>query len=157
MNITLILIGKTSEPYLKEGMELYLKRLKNYISIAPKVIPDLKTTKNLSVEQQKEMEGQLILNSLKPADQVVLLDEKGKQYTSMEFSGYLQKRMIGNTKNLVFIIGGPYGFSQAVYARSNESISLSAMTFSHQMVRLVFIEQIYRSFTILKGEPYHHV
>jgi 23S rRNA (pseudouridine1915-N3)-methyltransferase len=157
MKITLILIGKTNDAYLKDGIDIYWKRLKNYISIELRVIPDLKSTKNLSFEQQKEMEGNLILNSLKPSDQVVLLDEKGKQCSSVEFSEYLQKKMTGNTKNLVFVIGGPYGFSQAVYARSKESISLSPMTFSHQMVRLIFIEQIYRAFTILKGEPYHHI
>jgi 23S rRNA (pseudouridine1915-N3)-methyltransferase len=157
MKLTLILTGKTNDSYLKEGLELYLKRLKNYISIDLQVIPDLKSTKNLSADQQKELEGQLILNLLKPTDAVVLLDEKGELYSSVEFSGYLQKKMMSNTKNLVFIIGGPYGFSQGVYARTKENISLSKMTFSHQMVRLIFIEQIYRAFTILKGEPYHHI
>lgn len=156
MKITLLVVGKTEDKYLLEGMEKYLNRLKHYISFNLVVIPELKNTKNLTEAQQKTKEAESIMKQLNNADQVVLLDEKGKKYTSVSFSAYLNKHMIGSVQHLVFIIGGPYGFDESIYARANSSLSLSDMTFSHQMVRLFFIEQLYRAFSILKGEPYHH-
>lgn len=156
MNIKLLAIGKTDQEYLREGIGIYEKRLKHYISFEIKIIPDLKNTAKLSQEQQKNEEGKLILKDLQNTDLLVLLDEKGKSYTSMQFSQYLEQHMNNAVKNLFFVIGGPYGFSEEVYKRANGKISLSAMTFSHQMVRLFFVEQIYRAFTIMKGEPYHH-
>lgn len=121
-----------------------------------KVLPDIKNAKSLTESLQKEKEGELILEQLQPTDWVVVLDEKGKHHTSMEFSSYLSQKMLGGIKRLVFVVGGPYGFADSVYQRANEKIALSKMTFSHQMVRLIFVEQIYRAMTILKGEPYHH-
>lgn len=156
MKITLLLIGKTNDDYLKKGIGIYQDRLKNYITFELKTIPELKKTKSLSELQQKEQEGQLILELLKPQDTVLLLDEHGEEYSSVNFSSFLQKKMLSGIKNLIFVIGGPYGFSDKVYQRANGKISLSKMTFSHQMIRLIFIEQLYRAFTILKGEPYHH-
>lgn len=156
MKITLLLIGKTNDDYLKKGIGIYQDRLKNYITFELKTIPELKKTKSLSELQQKEQEGQLILELLKPQDTVLLLDEHGEEYSSVNFSAFLQKKMLSGIKNLIFVIGGPYGFSDKVYQRANGKISLSKMTFSHQMIRLIFIEQLYRAFTILKGEPYHH-
>jgi len=156
MKITLITIGKTDSTYLKEGIEIYLKRLKHYIKFETKIIPDIKNTKNLSFEQQKQKEGDLILKEITQQDQIILLDERGKEYSSINFSAFLQKKMLEGVKNLVFVIGGPYGFSDEVYQRAGGKISISKMTFSHQMIRLIFIEQVYRAFTILKGEPYHH-
>ncbi len=156
MKVQVIAIGKTISKYLSEGENEYFKRLKHYVSVEFKVIPDLKNTKNITQEQQKQKEGELILNQLDEKDFVVLLDEKGKQYTSVEFSKFIEKKMISGLKNLVFIIGGPYGFSDEVYNRANGKISLSKMTFSHQMVRLIFFEQLYRAMTIIQGEPYHH-
>lgn len=157
MKITLICIGKTDEDYLKNGIEKYLQRLRHYISFEMIVIPDIKKSKNLSQEQQKQKEAQLILKQLKNQDYVVLLDEKGNSYSSVGFSDFIQQRMNQGLSNLVFVIGGPYGFNQDLFNRANGMISLSKMTFSHQMVRLFFVEQIYRAFTIMKGEPYHHV
>lgn len=157
MKITLLVIGKTDQKYLKEGIEIYQKRLKRYISFDMKVIPDLKNSKNLSESEQKQKEGKMILDSLQPNDEVVLLDERGKEYTSPEFAQFLQKKMLASTRSLVFIIGGPYGFSDEIYKRANGKLGLSKMTFSHQMIRLFFTEQIYRAMTILKGEPYHHM
>ncbi|MDP4189732.1 MAG: 23S rRNA (pseudouridine(1915)-N(3))-methyltransferase RlmH [Bacteroidota bacterium] len=156
MKITLLLIGKTNDDYLKKGIGIYQDRLKNYITFELKTIPELKKTKSLSELQQKEQEGLLILELLKPQDTVLLLDEHGEEYSSVNFSTFLQKKMLSGIKNLIFVIGGPYGFSDKVYQRANGKISLSKMTFSHQMIRLIFIEQLYRAFTILKGEPYHH-
>ena len=156
MKITLLVVGKTEDKYLLEGMEKYLNRLKHYIGFSLIVIPELKNTKHLTEAQQKTKEAESIMKQLSNADQVVLLDEKGKKYTSIQFSAYLNKQMIGSVQHLVFIIGGPYGFDESIYARANSSLSLSDMTFSHQMVRLFFIEQLYRAFSILKGEPYHH-
>lgn len=156
MKITLFTIGKTEDKYIQEGIEKYLKRLKHYIKFEIKEIPELKNTKNLSEEQQKNKEAELLFKQLTNTDFLVLLDEKGAQYTSMQFSDYINKKMIGSVQNMVFVIGGPYGFDHSVYERANDKISLSKMTFSHQMVRLFFIEQVYRAFTILKGEPYHH-
>ena len=156
MKITLLTIGKTNTKYLQEGIEQYIKRLSHYIPFEFKILPDVKTTKGLTQEKQKEMEGQMFLNCIQSGDVVVLLDEKGKEMTSREFSVYLDKKMVTVAKNLIFVIGGPYGFSQEMYNRANEKLSLSKMTFSHEMIRLFFIEQIYRAMTILKGEPYHH-
>jgi 23S rRNA (pseudouridine1915-N3)-methyltransferase len=157
MNVVFLVIGKTDAGYLKEGMALYEKRLRHYLPYEMKVIPDLKNAKGLSVEQQKQKEGELILKNLADGDQVVLLDENGREFGSVEFAEFLQAKMVAGLKRLVFVVGGPYGFSPAVYERSNGKISLSRMTFSHQMVRLIFLEQLYRGNTILKGEPYHHV
>ena len=156
MKITLLAIGKTNAKYLQEVTEQYIKRLSHYIPFEFKILPDVKTTKGLTQEKQKEMEGQMFLGAIQPGDVVVLLDEKGKEMTSREFSTYLDKKMVTVAKNLIFVIGGPYGFSQEMYNRANEKLSLSKMTFSHEMIRLFFIEQIYRAMTILKGEPYHH-
>lgn len=156
MKICLLVIGKTDAVYVRQGLEEYEKRLKRYISFEIKVLPDVKNVKSKNEGLQKEKEGELILEQLQPADVVVLLDERGRQYTSVEFSAYLAQKMLGGIKRLVFVIGGPYGFSEAVYGRGNEKISLSRMTFSHQMVRMIFAEQVYRAMTILKGEPYHH-
>ena len=156
MKITLLVVGKTEDKYLIEGIEKYLNRLKHYIGFNLLVIPDIKNTKNLSEAQQKQKEGELILKQLSNSDQLILMDEKGKKYTSVAFANYLNKQMIGSIQHMVFVIGGPYGFDESVYKRANGSISLSDMTFSHQMVRLFFVEQLYRAFSILKGEPYHH-
>ncbi|RZJ91179.1 MAG: 23S rRNA (pseudouridine(1915)-N(3))-methyltransferase RlmH [Chryseobacterium sp.] len=156
MKITLLVVGKTEDKYLIDGMEKYLNRLKHYIGFTLVVIPELKNTKSLTEAQQKSKEAESIMKHLNNSDQVVLLDEKGKKYTSVSFSAYLNKQMIGSVQHLVFVIGGPYGFDDLIYARANSSLSLSDMTFSHQMVRLFFIEQLYRAFSILKGEPYHH-
>lgn len=156
MNIKLLTIGKTDNKNLQQLIDDYTKRLGFYIKFELEVIPDIKNVKNLSEAQQKEKEGELILSKLSPTDQLILLDENGKNFSSVGFSDELQKKMNSGIKTLVFVIGGPYGFSDAVYAKSQGKISLSAMTFSHQMVRLFFIEQVYRAFTILKGEPYHH-
>lgn len=156
MKITLIAVGKTEDKYLIEGIDKYLSRLKHYINFNMIVIPELKNTKNLTEAQQKSREAELILKQLNNVDIVVLLDENGKKYSSVAFAQYLNKQMIGSVQHLVFVIGGPYGFHESIYHRSNSSTSLSEMTFSHQMVRLFFIEQLYRAFTILKNEPYHH-
>ncbi|WP_316812971.1 23S rRNA (pseudouridine(1915)-N(3))-methyltransferase RlmH [Pedobacter heparinus] len=156
MKITLLVVGKTEDKYLITGMEKYLNRLKHYIGFNLLVIPELKNTKNLTETQQKSKEAELILKQLSNLDAVILLDEKGKKYTSLSFSNYLNKQLIGSVQHLVFIIGGPYGFDESMYKRANGSMSLSDMTFSHQMVRLFFVEQLYRAFSILKGEPYHH-
>ncbi|MCM4171469.1 23S rRNA (pseudouridine(1915)-N(3))-methyltransferase RlmH [Arenibacter sp. TNZ] len=156
MTIKLLVLGKTDSVQLSQLIEEYQNRLKHYIKFELEIIPDIKNTKNLSEKQQKEKEGDAILNKLAPTDQLVLLDENGKQKTSVEFSEYLQKNMNSGLKQLVFVIGGPYGFSEAVYQKSQGKISLSKMTFSHQMVRLFMVEQLYRAFTILRNEPYHH-
>ena len=156
MEITLIVIGKTNAKYLIEGLDEYTRRLKHYITYNINVIPDIKNTKNLSEEQQKETEGKFILNALKPGDFIVLLDERGKEFSSMQFSDYLQRKMNSGLRRLVFVVGGPYGFSKDIYSKADEKLSLSKMTFSHEMIRLFFTEQIYRAMTIIRGEPYHH-
>ena len=156
MNIRLLAIGKTDNKALQQLMDDYMKRLSFYIKFELEVIPDIKNAKNMSEAQQKDKEGELILGKLSPTDQLILLDENGKNYSSIGFSEELQKKMNSGVKTLVFVIGGPYGFSQEVYAKAQGKVSLSAMTFSHQMVRLFFIEQVYRAMTILRGEPYHH-
>lgn len=157
MKITLLLNGKTEEKYLNEGFDVYERRLKHYTSFETIVIPALKNTKALSIEQQKQKEAELILKHISNSDILILLDENGKEYNSVAFAEYIQKQMNSGIKNLIFVVGGPYGFSEEVYKRANGKLSLSKMTFSHQMVRLFFIEQVYRAFTILKNEPYHHL
>ena len=156
MKFTLLVVGRTVEKHYITAIEDYVARTKHFISFDMEVIPELKNTKSLSMEQQKEKEGEMILKALQPGDVVVLLDEHGKEFRSIEFADWVEKKMHTVNKRLVFIIGGPYGFSPSVYARANEQISLSKLTFSHQMIRLVFTEQIYRACTIIKGEPYHH-
>jgi len=156
MNIKLLAIGKTDNKALQTLIDDYAKRLSFYIKFDLEIIPDIKNVKNLSEMQQKEKEGELILSKITPTDQLILLDENGSTFSSMKFSEYLQKKMNSGVKTLVFVIGGPYGFSDDVYKKSQGKVSLSEMTFSHQMVRLFFIEQLYRGFTILKNEPYHH-
>ena len=156
MKIKLLAIGKTDDKNLHQFIEVYQKRLQHYIKFELEVIPDIKNAKNLSEIQQKEKEGELILGKLQNTDQLVLLDDKGKQFTSIEFSQYLQKKMNAGIKQLVLVIGGPYGFSETVYKKSTGKISLSKMTFSHQMIRLFIVEQLYRGFSILRNEPYHH-
>lgn len=156
MNIKVLAIGRTDDKQLQQLIDQYVKRLSHYVKFDLEIIPDLKNTKNLSEAQQKEKEGELILKKLSSTDVLVLLDENGKQFSSVEFSSYLQKRMNSGIKTLVFVIGGPYGFSKTIYAKAQGKISLSKMTFSHQMVRLFVVEQIYRAFTILRNEPYHH-
>ena len=157
MKILLLVIGKTDDEYLVTGIKKYVDRLGHYASFEMKELPDPRNRKTLSEEQQKKTESLLLLQQLQPADQVVLLlDENGKQFTSVAFAENLEKQLASGAKRLVFVIGGPYGFAQEVYDRTNAKMSLSPMTFSHQMVRLIFVEQLYRAFTILKGEPYHH-
>lgn len=156
MKITLLSMGKTDEDFFAEGIDVYKKRLKRYISFETEMVPDIKNTKNLSEKEQKNLEGEVLLKRLQESDYVILLDDKGKSYKSTEFAQFIEKKMHFVPKRLVFVIGGAYGFSDAVYARANEKLSLSKMTFTHQMVRLVFVEQLYRAFTILNNEPYHH-
>lgn len=156
MKIELAVIGKTSIGYLKQGIDEYIKRLKHYVPFEIKYIDDIKNTKNISEDQQKRTEGAKILSLLDKSDFVVLLDEHGKEYTSMQYSSYIQKRMLSGAKKVVFVIGGPYGFSQEVYDRANDKISFSKMTFNHEMIRLIFTEQLYRAYTIIYHEPYHH-
>lgn len=156
MKATLLCIGKTDENFVKTGIENYVKRLKHYIHFDISAIPDIKNAKHLTQDQQKIKEGELILKQIGNNDYIVLLDERGKAFRSMEFSKFLEQKMVGSVQHIVFIIGGPYGFSEEVYRRSNQQLSLSKMTFSHQMIRLFFVEQLYRAFTILRGEPYHH-
>ncbi|MEZ4856823.1 MAG: 23S rRNA (pseudouridine(1915)-N(3))-methyltransferase RlmH [Gelidibacter sp.] len=156
MQIKLLAIGKTDNKALQTLIEDYQKRLGFYIKFEFEIIPDLKKVKNLSEDQQKQKEGELILDKLSATDVLILLDENGKQLDSVGFSEYLQKHMNSGIKQLVFVIGGPYGFSEAVYSKAQGKLSLSKMTFSHQMIRLFVIEQLYRGFTILKNEPYHH-
>lgn len=156
MKITFLTVGKTEDNYLKDGIDKYVKRLKHYTKLAIIEIDELKNTKALTREQQKSKEAEMILKKIGPQDHVILLDEKGIELTSVKFAAYIEKKEIGSVNNLVFIVGGPYGFDDSVYSRANDKLSLSSMTFSHQMVRLFFIEQLYRAFTIMKGEPYHH-
>lgn len=156
MKIKLAVIGKTSIGYLKQGIDEYIKRLKHYVPFEIKYIDDIKNTKNISEDQQKRTEGAKILSLLDKSDFVVLLDEHGKEYTSVQYSSYIQKRMLSGAKKVVFVIGGPYGFSQEVYDRANDKISFSKMTFNHEMIRLIFTEQLYRAYTIINHEPYHH-
>lgn len=155
MKSQLILVGKTQEKLYKEGIADYSSRISHYMPYEIKVIPELKNTKAMTEDVQKEKEGELILNNVRPSDYLILLDEHGTERRSIEFAAWLQKRLSAG-RQLVFAIGGPYGFSEAVYKRADSKISLSQMTFSHQMVRLIFCEQLYRACTIIKGEKYHH-
>ena len=156
MKIKLLTIGKTDSRPLQQLIDEYCKRLGFYIHFNMDIIPDIKNTKNLTTKQQKIAEGKELLKKIEKSDAVILLDENGKLYDSIQFSAFIQKKMNSGLKKIVFVIGGPYGFSDDVYNRCNEKVSLSPMTFSHQMVRLFFTEQLYRSFTILRNEPYHH-
>lgn len=156
MQIKLLVIGKTDSTQLSELTDEYIQRLKHYIKFDLEILPDIKNSKNLSEAQQKDKEGEAILKKLSATDVLILLDENGKQYTSVDFSSFLQKKMNAGIKQLVLVIGGPYGFSDALYTKAQSKISLSKMTFSHQMIRLFIVEQVYRAFTILKNEPYHH-
>lgn len=156
MKIEILAIGKTQSKYLAEGIEGYCNRIGHYLPFELTVLPDIKTTRTLSEAVQKQKEGQLMLAAMQPSDFVVLLDERGREYTSREFAGFIEKKMASGLKRLLLVIGGPYGFSDEVYARADGKISLSRMTFSHEMVRLFITEQIYRAMTILRGEPYHH-
>lgn len=156
MKILVLLIGKTDKKYIKEGIDDYVKRIGFYLPFELKVIPDLKNNSNLSEDLQKEKEGRLILEQINKGDQLVLLDERGLELSSVEFSRWVERKMIAGLRQLVFVVGGPYGFSEAVYQRADHKISLSKLTFSHQMVRMIFVEQLYRAMTIIKNEPYHH-
>ena len=156
MRITLLCVGKTDDGQLAAIIDKFQQRLKHYVPFSMVNIPDLKNTKHMRADQQRAGEAAAILKQLAPGDHVVLLDERGKEYRSVDFSAYLNKLMVGSTQHVVFVVGGPYGFEESVYQRANSRISLSKMTFSHQMVRLFFVEQLYRAFTILRGEPYHH-
>ncbi len=156
MKIVFLTIGKTINKHLVELQNDYQDRLKHYIPFDYISIPELKNNKNLTETEQKEKEADLLLKMFEPTDEIILLDENGKQYSSVDFSEFVSKKIMGNQKRMVFVVGGPYGFSQRVYSRANGLISLSKMTFSHQMVRIIFAEQLYRAFTIMRGEPYHH-
>ena len=156
MKITLLTVGKTDKDWVRQGLDIYVSRLKHYIPFSIVEIPELKNVSALSKDQIKSKEGELILKNIRPTDDVILLDEKGKQYTSVELAKIIQDKISYAGKDIIFIIGGAYGFSDAVYQRANSKRSLSKMTFSHQMVRAIFAEQIYRAFTIMRGEPYHH-
>lgn len=156
MKITLLTVGKTDKDWVRQGLDIYVSRLKHYIPFSIVEIPELKNVSALSKDQIKSKEGELILKNIRPTDDVILLDEKGKQYTSIELAKIIQDKISYAGKDIIFIIGGAYGFSDAVYQRANSKLSLSKMTFSHQMVRAIFAEQIYRAFTIMRGEPYHH-
>ena len=156
MNVKLLTVGKTDVPWVKEGLDLYASRLRHYVPFTVEEIPELKKVSSLTEEQIKQKEGELILRQVGQQDTVILMDERGQQMRSTEFASWLEKQLSGGSKGLVFVIGGAYGFSPEVYARAAGKISLSKMTFSHQMVRTIFAEQLYRACTILKGEPYHH-
>ena len=156
MKITLLTVGKTDKDWVKQGMDIYISRLKHYIPFSVVEIPELKNVSSLTKDQIKTREGELILKNVRPTDDLILMDERGKQYTSVEFAKIIQDKISYTGKDMVYVIGGAYGFSDAVYQRANSKISLSKMTFSHQMVRAIFVEHLYRAFTIMKGEPYHH-
>lgn len=156
MKITLLTVGKTDRDWVRQGLDIYVSRLKHYIPFSMVEIPELKNVSALSKEQIKSKEGELILKNIRPADDLILLDEHGREYTSVELAKVIQEKISYTGKDMVFVIGGAYGFSPDVYSRANSRISLSKMTFSHQMVRAIFAEQLYRAFTIMKGEPYHH-
>ncbi len=156
MNIELLVVGKTDSSLIEEIVTAYAKRINFYCKFTITTLPDIKNTKSLTVKQQRVAEGEMILRQVVESDFVTLLDERGTEYRSVDFAAWLQKRMNSGVRRLLIVIGGPYGFSEAVYARANSKVSLSKMTFSHQIVRAIFAEQIYRAFTILKNEPYHH-
>lgn len=156
MNIVLLTVGKTEASFWKEALAEYQRRLQHYVPFELQALPEVKNTKNLTMSQQKTQEGVLIRKAMQTGDWFVLLDEQGKEYTSMQFAAYLEKKIQIVSRRLVFVIGGPYGFSDEVYQMASERLSLSKMTFSHQMIRPIFVEQLYRAMTILRGEPYHH-
>ncbi|MBQ3196831.1 MAG: 23S rRNA (pseudouridine(1915)-N(3))-methyltransferase RlmH [Alistipes sp.] len=156
MNIELIVVGKTDSHEVEALVAMYTKRVNHYCKFSITTIADVRNTRNMAASRQKQLEGEAIMKLLGEGDYLVLMDERGQQYTSMEYAQWLQKRMLSGVKRLVLVIGGPYGFSEEVYARANQKISLSKMTFSHQIVRAIFAEQLYRAFTILNNEPYHH-
>lgn len=156
MRITLLCVGKTDDSQLVAIVDKFQQRLKHYVPFRMVSIPDVKHTKHLRADQQRAREADAILKQLSPGDHVVLLDERGKEYRSVDFAAYLNKLMVSSMQHVVFVVGGPFGFEETVYQRANSRLSLSKMTFSHQMVRLFFVEQLYRAFSILKGEPYHH-
>ncbi|PKP11665.1 MAG: 23S rRNA (pseudouridine(1915)-N(3))-methyltransferase RlmH [Bacteroidetes bacterium HGW-Bacteroidetes-4] len=156
MKAILLVIGKTDETYVNEGIDKYSKRINKYLPFNLEVIPDLKHAKNLGREQQKEKEGELILKKINQGDVLILLDEGGKEFNSHKFSNWMNSLMLSGKKRMIFVVGGPYGFSEQVYQKADFKLSLSKMTFSHQIIRLLFCEQFYRAHTILKGEPYHH-
>jgi len=156
MKITLLTVGKTDKDWVRQGMDIYVSRLKHYIPFSVIEIPELKNVSALTKDQIKTREGELILKSIRPTDDLVLLDERGKEYTSVELAKVIQDKISYVGKDIVYVIGGAYGFSDAVYQRADSKMSLSRMTFSHQMVRAIVVEQIYRAFTIMRGEPYHH-
>jgi len=156
MRLTLLTVGKTDIAWVREGLEMYASRLKHYVNFEIKEIPELKKVASLTKDQIKSREGELILKEIKTSDQLVLLDERGTEFRSLEFSDYLRQKMASTSRDIVFVIGGAYGFSEDVYSRCDSKISLSKMTYSHQLVRTIFAEQLYRAFTIMKGEPYHH-
>jgi len=151
-----MLVGSTDKKFLLEGIEDYQKRLVHYLPFDIKVIPDIKNSRHLTADQQKEKEGKALLDAVSPGDELVLLDVDGTEYSSPGFAGWIEKRMLSGTRQVIFVIGGPYGFSDSVYKRADSKMSLSRLTFPHQLVRLLFIEQLYRALTIIKGEPYHH-
>lgn len=156
MKMKLLLVGKTVEKYLREGISIYEERLKHYVTFSVEEIPELRQVSSLTRDQVKAREGELIAARIKPSDFVILLDERGAGFTSLDWARHLEQQMSHNPRDIVFVVGGSFGFSQAVYDRANSKLSLSDMTFSHQLVRLIFMEQIYRAFTIMHGEPYHH-
>ena len=156
MEVKLITVGRTDVPWVKEGLDLYVSRLRHYVPFSLVEIPQLKNVSAFTRDQIKEKEGELILKQVVPGDSVILLDERGKEYRSVEWAEWIRRQLARGGKGLVFVIGGAYGFSQAVYDRAEGMVSLSRMTFSHQMVRTIFAEQLYRAFTIIRGEPYHH-
>lgn len=156
MRITLLTMGKTDVAWVRQGLDLYISRLSHYIPFSLKEIPELKNASPLSRDQIREKEGELLMAQTRPSDEVILMDEHGKEYRSVEFAAFIEKKLATSSRDIVFVIGGAYGFSEDVYRRADGKISLSKMTFSHQMVRTIFAEQLYRAFTIIKGEPYHH-
>ncbi len=156
MKMTLLTVGKTDRKWVRDGLDIYVSRIGHYVPFTMTEIPELKNVSSLTKEQIKAKEGLLIMKNIRPTDEVILLDEKGREFSSMEFASFLSGRLSGSFRDIVFVIGGAYGFSGEVYSRADGKISLSRMTFSHQMVRTIFAEQLYRAFTIIKGEPYHH-
>lgn len=156
MRITLLTVGKTDIPWVREGLNVYVSRLEHYVPFSLVEIPELKNASSLDREQFKQKEGELILKTLKARDELILLDEHGREFRSVEFAAMLEDKISRGARDIVFVIGGAYGFSPAVYSRADSKISLSKMTFSHQIVRTIFAEQLYRAFTIMRGEPYHH-
>ncbi len=156
MKLILMAVGKTTQPIIRQGIDIYLERLRHYLPVETEIIADLKKTASLTFEKQKELEGDAMLKRIEPSDRLILLDENGREMTSREFAGFMEKQMASGAKRVVFAVGGPYGFSPAVYRRADGKLSLSRMTFNHEMVRLFFVEQLYRAQTILRNEPYHH-